>query len=107
MDSVNYEHEHRLIQFDTNRVGIAGTQDFRVSRGAFRAVIPHAGQMHNYHVVMASLNSPMAEYFPSSTQGRQRTLLVHLSRRTQVKMAISNSTKAWRLGRRSTRVLHI
>jgi len=27
-------------------------------------VIPHAGQMHNYHVVMASLNSPMAEYFP-------------------------------------------
>lgn len=27
-------------------------------------VIPHAGQMHNYHVAMASLNSPMAEYFP-------------------------------------------
>jgi L-lyxonate dehydratase len=27
-------------------------------------VIPHAGQMHNFHVVMASLNSPMAEYFP-------------------------------------------
>ena len=27
-------------------------------------VIPHAGQMHNYHVVMASLNCPMAEYFP-------------------------------------------
>jgi len=27
-------------------------------------VIPHAGQMHNYHIVMASLNSPMAEFFP-------------------------------------------
>lgn len=27
-------------------------------------VVPHAGQMHNYHLVMASLNSPMAEYFP-------------------------------------------
>jgi hypothetical protein len=27
-------------------------------------VIPHAGQMHNYHIVMASLNSPMAEHFP-------------------------------------------
>jgi L-rhamnonate dehydratase len=27
-------------------------------------VVPHAGQMHNYHVVMASLNSPIAEYFP-------------------------------------------
>ena len=27
-------------------------------------MVPHAGQMHNYHVVMASLNSPMAEFFP-------------------------------------------
>jgi L-alanine-DL-glutamate epimerase-like enolase superfamily enzyme len=27
-------------------------------------VVPHAGQMHNFHVVMASLNSPMAEFFP-------------------------------------------
>src|SRR6266550_1208626 len=27
-------------------------------------VIPDDGQMHNYHVVMASLNSPMAEFFP-------------------------------------------
>jgi sugar phosphate permease len=27
-------------------------------------VIPHAGQMHNYQAVMASLNSPMAEYCP-------------------------------------------
>ena len=27
-------------------------------------MVPHAGQMHNYHVVMASLNSPIAEYFP-------------------------------------------
>ena len=27
-------------------------------------VVPHAGQMHNYHIVMASLNSPIAEYFP-------------------------------------------
>jgi len=27
-------------------------------------VVPHAGQMHNFHVVMSSLNSPMAEFFP-------------------------------------------
>jgi len=27
-------------------------------------VVPHAGQMHNYHVVMANLNSPIAEFFP-------------------------------------------
>ncbi|WP_280569940.1 enolase C-terminal domain-like protein, partial [Chromohalobacter sp. 296-RDG] len=27
-------------------------------------VIPHAGQMHNYHLTMASLASPMSEFFP-------------------------------------------
>ena len=41
-----------------------GAQDRRAGRGASIPVVPHAGQMHNYHVVMASLNSPMAEYFP-------------------------------------------
>ncbi len=33
------------------------------------SVIPHAGQSHNYHLVMAHLNSPMAEYFPSTAEG--------------------------------------
>jgi L-rhamnonate dehydratase len=54
------------IQFDTNRVG-GITQARKISALAEAhaiPVIPHAGQMHNYHVVMASLNSPMAEYFP-------------------------------------------
>ena len=54
------------IQFDTNRVG--GITQARKIAGLAEAhsipVIPHAGQMHNYHIVMASLNSPMAEYFP-------------------------------------------
>jgi L-rhamnonate dehydratase len=54
------------IQFDTNRVG--GLTQARKIAALAEAhsvpVIPHAGQMHNYHVVMASLNSPMAEYFP-------------------------------------------
>jgi len=27
-------------------------------------VIPHAGQMHNYHLTMSTLTSPMSEYFP-------------------------------------------
>ncbi|MNI89064.1 L-rhamnonate dehydratase [compost metagenome] len=27
-------------------------------------VIPHAGQMHNYHLTMSTTASPMAEYFP-------------------------------------------
>jgi len=54
------------IQFDTNRVG--GITQARKIAALAEAhsvpVVPHAGQMHNYHIVMASLNSPMAEYFP-------------------------------------------
>jgi L-alanine-DL-glutamate epimerase-like enolase superfamily enzyme len=54
------------IQFDTDRVG--GISQARKIAALAEAhsipVIPHAGQMHNYHIVMASLNSPMAEYFP-------------------------------------------
>ena len=54
------------IQFDTNRVG-GITQARKISAMAESfgvPVVPHAGQMHNYHFVMASLNSPMAEFFP-------------------------------------------
>ena len=54
------------IQFDTNRVG--GITQARKIASLAEAhsvpVIPHAGQMHNYHIVMASMNSPMAEFFP-------------------------------------------
>lgn len=55
-----------VIQFDTNRVGgITQARKIAALAEAYGVpVIPHAGQMHNYHVVMASLNSPMAEYFP-------------------------------------------
>ena len=54
------------IQFDTNRVGgiTQARKSPRLPKPTPFPVIPHAGQMHNYHVVMASLNSPMAEYFP-------------------------------------------
>ena len=74
------EHEHTLhgfreliearaidyIQFDTNRVGglTAARKIAALAEAHQIPVIPHAGQMHNYHVVMASLNSPMAEFFP-------------------------------------------
>ena len=27
-------------------------------------MIPHAGQMHNYHLTMANVNCPVSEYFP-------------------------------------------
>jgi L-alanine-DL-glutamate epimerase-like enolase superfamily enzyme len=54
------------VQFDTNRVGgISQARKISALAEAFQIpVVPHAGQMHNYHVVMASLNSPMAEFFP-------------------------------------------
>ena len=55
------------IQFDVNRVG-GLTQARKVAALAEAysvPVIPHAGQMHNFHLVMASLNSPMAEFFPA------------------------------------------
>jgi len=74
------EHEHTIygfrqlleakavdyIQFDTNRVGgLTQARKIAALAESFSVpVIPHAGQMHNYHVVMASLNSPMAEFFP-------------------------------------------
>ena len=54
------------IQVDTNRVG-GITQARKISALAEAHSIPvvtHAGQMHNYHIVMASLNSPFAEHFP-------------------------------------------
>ncbi len=55
-----------VIQFDTNRVGgISQARKISALAESFQVpVTPHAGQMHNYHVVMASLNSPIAEFFP-------------------------------------------
>ena len=54
------------IQFDTNRVGgITQARKVAALAESFSVpVVPHAGQMHNFHVVMASYNSPIAEYFP-------------------------------------------
>jgi L-rhamnonate dehydratase len=62
------------LQFDTNRVG--GITQARKIAALAEAhsipVIPHAGQMHNYHLVMASFNSPMAEYFPRRASSHKR-----------------------------------
>jgi L-rhamnonate dehydratase len=54
------------IQFDTNRVGgITQARKIAAMAEAFGVpAIPHAGQMHNFHIVMSSLNSPLAEFFP-------------------------------------------
>lgn len=55
-----------VVQFDVNRVG--GITPAKKIADMCEAhdipVIPHAGQMHNYHLSMASMASPMSEYFP-------------------------------------------
>lgn len=55
-----------VIQYDTNRVGgiTAARKINALAEARGIPVIPHAGQMHNYHLTMSTLASPMAEYFP-------------------------------------------
>jgi L-rhamnonate dehydratase len=55
-----------VIQYDTNRVGgITAAQKINALAEAYQVpVIPHAGQMHNYHLTMANANCPISEYFP-------------------------------------------
>ena len=54
------------IQYDTNRVGgVTAAQKINALAEAYQVpVVPHAGQMHNYHLTMANLNCPISEYFP-------------------------------------------
>ena len=55
-----------VLQFDTNRVG-GITQAVKICALAEAfglTVVPHAGQVHNYHVVASQPACPMAEYFP-------------------------------------------
>ena len=55
-----------VLQYDTNRVGgITAAQKINAIAEAHQIpVIPHAGQMHNYHITMANANCPISEYFP-------------------------------------------
>ncbi len=55
-----------VLQYDTNRVGgITAAQKINAVAEAFQVpVIPHAGQMHNFHLTMANVNCPISEYFP-------------------------------------------
>lgn len=55
-----------VVQYDTNRVGgITAAQKINALAEAYQVpVVPHAGQMHNYHLTMANTNCPVAEYFP-------------------------------------------
>ncbi len=55
-----------IVQFDVNRVGgiTAAKKITDLCEAYDIPVIPHAGQMHNYHVSMSSYAAPIAEYFP-------------------------------------------
>lgn len=55
-----------VVQYDTNRVGgITMAHKINALCEAYSVpVIPHAGQMHNYHLTMSSTASPMSEFFP-------------------------------------------
>jgi L-rhamnonate dehydratase len=55
-----------VVQYDTNRVGgITAAHKINALCEAYSVpVIPHAGQMHNYHLTMSTIASPMSEYFP-------------------------------------------
>ena len=55
-----------VIQFDTNRVG-GITQAVKICALAEAfglPVVPHAGQVHNYHIVASQPACSLAEYFP-------------------------------------------
>jgi L-alanine-DL-glutamate epimerase-like enolase superfamily enzyme len=60
-----------ILQPDVNRVGgITEARKIWAMASAYNlAVVPHAGQLHNYHLVMSHLNSPIAEYFPAPSEG--------------------------------------
>jgi L-alanine-DL-glutamate epimerase-like enolase superfamily enzyme len=60
-----------VLQPDVNRVGgITTAQEVWALAAAHDVpVIPHAGQMHNYQLVISHLNSPIAEYFPPPPDG--------------------------------------
>jgi L-rhamnonate dehydratase len=55
-----------IVQLDVNRAGgiTESLKIWSLAAAYNLPVIPHAGQLHNYHIIMARMNSPIAEYFP-------------------------------------------
>ncbi len=55
-----------IAQYDVNRVGgiTAAKKIADLCEAHDVLVIPHAGQMHNYHLTMSSYGAPISEYFP-------------------------------------------
>jgi L-alanine-DL-glutamate epimerase-like enolase superfamily enzyme len=59
-----------ILQPDVNRCGgiTEARKIWAMAAAHGLRVIPHAGQVHNYHLVMSQLNSPIAEYFPGPAE---------------------------------------
>ena len=55
-----------IVQIDVNRAGgiTEARKIWAMAAAHDLPVLPHAGQMHNYHLIMAHMNSPIAEFFP-------------------------------------------
>lgn len=55
-----------VVQFDTNRVGgiTQAVKICAIAEAFGLPVVPHAGQVHNYHVVTSQPACSLAEYFP-------------------------------------------
>lgn len=60
-----------ILQPDVNRMGgITEAKKVWAMAAAYDLqVTPHAGQLHNYHLIMSHMNSPIAEYFPPPEDG--------------------------------------
>ncbi|MHB1355689.1 MAG: enolase C-terminal domain-like protein [Anaerolineae bacterium] len=60
------EYAVDIVQLDVNRVGgITEARKIWAMAAAYDLpVLPHAGQMHNYHLIISHMNSPITEYFP-------------------------------------------
>ena len=55
-----------IVQVDVNRCGgiTEARKIWAMASAQDLPVVPHAGQMHNYHLIISHMNSPIAEYFP-------------------------------------------
>ena len=55
-----------IVQLDVNRAGgiTEARKIWAMAAAQDLPVLPHAGQMHNYHLIMSHMNSPITEYFP-------------------------------------------
>ena len=55
-----------IVQIDVNRAGgiTEARKIWAMAAARDLPVLPHAGQLHNYHLIMAHMNSPITEYFP-------------------------------------------